>query len=74
MHRKMPPATTIFAREKNPFLGKGSFPISVDSFLGIWNRTKYSYDAFNRRVETVTDTNGATAGGQSSEFYFVRQA
>ena len=44
MHRKMSPVTTIFAREKNLCLGKGSFPISVDSFLGLWNRPKYLYD------------------------------
>ena len=44
MHRKMPPVTPIFAREKNLCLGKGSFPISIDSFLGLWNRTKYGYE------------------------------
>jgi RHS repeat-associated protein len=30
----------------------------------------YVYDAFNRRIERAADANGATAGQQSTEFYF----
>jgi len=54
----MSPVTTIFAREKNLCLGKGSFPISVDSFLGLWNRPKYVYDAVGNRISQTV--NGVT--------------
>jgi hypothetical protein len=70
MHRKMSPVTTIFAREKNLCLGKGSFPISVDSFLGLWNRPKYRYDVFDRLVgRTVDNTHDGTIDAEDVYIY-----
>ncbi len=55
----MTPMTMVFGREKSFRLGESSFPIHEDFSLGLKNRTKYTYDVFNRLVgKTVSDKNG----------------
>ena len=35
----------------------------------ITSTAEYVYDAFNRRIERICDSNGATTGGVTSQFY-----
>ncbi len=54
----MTPMTMVFGREKSFRLGESSFPIHEDFSLGLTNRTKYKYDAWNRLTAVYEDDQG----------------